>query len=100
MHLAVYEFTAYDPHAQRTHHFAAYVLPTGEVLVPQEQTNDTFFDSLETVEAHGNDTIEGYTALDQTVTLSEDEVRAAIRGSAGEFGPEAIPASLQHWLPD
>lgn len=97
MKAQVYEFTAYDPNADRSHTFKAYQFPTGEVMVPAEQTHDSFFESLDAVEAHGNDVIRGYEATGKTVSFTDDELREAVTGTAEEFGIEAIPASLQSW---
>lgn len=94
----VYEFTAYDPGADREFTFTGYQLPGGEVLVPEEQTHDSFYESLDDVQGHGYDEIKSYEATGRTVSFTENELREAVTGSAKEFGEEAIPESLKHLI--
>jgi hypothetical protein len=98
MTFEIYEFTAYDPNAQEEFTFKGYKLPDGEVFVPEEQSNDCFYESLDMVEGHGFDEIRGVKLTGETVNFTEDELRDAIEGSAREFGETAIPATLLHWI--
>lgn len=98
MKCTIYEFTAYDPHARKEHTFKGYRLPSGEVLIPEEQTHDSFYESLDAVEGHGNDEIRKYQATGRTVSFTDQEMREAVSGAAGAFGAEAIPASLRGWI--
>lgn len=94
----VYEFTAFDPHADKSYTFTGYQFPNGGVMIPEESTHDSFFDCLENVEANGNDTIESYENTGKTVEFTDDELREAVKGSAREFGHSAIPAEFEPYL--
>lgn len=98
MKLDVYEFTAHNINTQREHTFKVYALPTGEALVPAESTHDSFYESLDAVEGHGNDEIKGYERTGRTVSFTNEEIAESVLSSAREFGEEAIPESLRHWL--
>lgn len=101
MKLDVYEFTATedcDGNDDREYTFKGYLLPTGEVLCPENQTNDSFYESLDAVQAHGAAFVQAYEKTGRTVTFTDEELREAIKGSANEFGKQAIPATLRDWL--
>ena len=93
----IYEFTATEAGFDN-YTFRGYLLPTGEVLCPEAQTNDTFYQSLDAVDAHGGATVQSYAKTGETVNFTEDKLREAIKGTASEFGNDAIPRSLLHWL--
>lgn len=101
MKLDVYKFTATEDcngNDDREYTFKGYLLPTGEVLCPEQQTHDSFYESLDAVQAHGNAFVQSYEKTGTTVNFTEDELRKAITGSASEFGKSAIPKSLHGWL--
>lgn len=98
MTFQVYEFTAYDPNADKEFTFKGYQMPGGEVLIPEEQTHDSFYENLDAVEGHSSDEIKGFESTGKTVNFTEDELRESVSGAAEEFGKEAIPASLQYLL--
>jgi|SRR5262245_8399040 len=98
MKLNVYEFTARDIDNQHIYTFPVYVFPTGEALIPESQTHDSFYKNLDAVEGHGNDVIESYERTNRTVTFTDEEMAESILGSAREFGEDAIPESLRYWL--
>jgi hypothetical protein len=100
MKLDIYEFTATedcDGNDDREYTFNGYLLPTGAVLCPEEQTNDSFYESLDAVQAHGLAFVQSYKKIG-SIDFSDDELRASVTGSAGEFGKSAIPESLRCYL--
>jgi len=101
MKLDVYEFTATEDcngNDDREYTFKGYLLPTGEVLCPEQQTNDSFYESLDAVQAHGNAFVQNYEKTGKTVNFTDEELAESILGSAREFGKSAIPKSLRQWL--
>jgi hypothetical protein len=100
MKLKIYTFTATEDDGPNpyTWKFNGYELPSGETLCPEEQTHDSFYASIDDVQAHGNASITDCEDTGRTVEYSQDEIRDAVRGSASEFGKSAIPKSLRHYL--
>ena len=94
MFAKVIEFTAIEE-SGREYTFKAYELTTGEVCVPYETTSDGWFSSVEEVDACGTDQIVAYARLEQQTNLA---AITSVRQSAKEFGTDAIPESLRHWL--
>mgnify|MGYP001609082322 CR=1 FL=1 len=94
MHATIVEFTAVEE-SGREYNFTGYLLATGEVCVPYETTHDGWFASIEDVDASGTAQITG-----RVVTTRHTRIAAitSVRGSAKEFGAEAVPESLRHWL--
>lgn len=96
MKLEIYSFAATEENGK--YQFEGYKLPTGEILCPEESTNDTFYACLDDVQAHGAAFVESSEPTGRTIEFSEAELRESIQGSAREFGNDAIPESLRSWL--
>ena len=94
MFATIVEFTAVEE-SGREYNFTGYLLATGEVCVPYETTHDGWFASINDVDACGTDQITGHVITTRHATI---HAIASVRGSAQEFGAEAVPESLRHWL--
>lgn len=97
MQARILDFTASEE-SGRTYHFEGQSLPTGEVVIPSAQTNDEWYESLDAVEAHGTDTLEGSQETGETQEWSAEDLAKSITGAAREFGVDAVPESLRRHI--
>ena len=88
------EFSDDSPH----YTFDGFRLPTGEVVIPAASTNDSWFASDDAVQANGCAEIVARADLDETEEWSHEQIAQSVRGSASEFGRDAIPESLRYLL--
>ena len=103
MEIKILKFTATesDPFTggdDRTYTFKGYELPTGEVWVDYENSNNAYFMSRDEVEASGGACVTGVEETGDTFDIADDDLREAIAGSAREYGLEAVPESLHKYV--
>lgn len=95
MRLKVYEFICYEPHANKQFKFEGYQMPSGQIMVAEEDDHYTFYSNLDSVEGQSGDEVEEYKFTGRTVRLSDRDIREAVKASANKLGIEAIPRSLR-----
>lgn len=97
MQTTVLDFTAVEE-SGRTYHFEGQMLPTGEVVIPNASSPDEWYESLDSVEAHGTDVIEHSEETGQTQEWSDTDIARSIAAMARECGEDAIPETLRAYL--
>lgn len=99
MKVKVLLFSAEETGVEKPHKytFKGYQLPTGEVCVPYESTNDGWYEYADAVEACGTDIVTEWEEIGETSWTAGD-VKKSVAGSAGEFGKSAVPDSLHSYL--
>jgi len=79
----------------KTYEYEGLELESGEVVICGSSTNDEWYGYRGAVEAHGLATIESVLDTGETVEWTDQEILDSLRGSAREFGIEAIPDSIR-----
>jgi len=93
MTLEKYQFTAFNPLRGEKYQFVGYLLPNGEVMVPEFYAVDSFYRNLGHVCANDG-IILSWASAERWIEFSQQNLREALRNSALEYGVGSIPHSL------
>jgi hypothetical protein len=78
--------------------FQAYEITTGECCVPYETSADGWFQSVHSIQANGNDWVVRVEDSGETCDWTAEDTQASVQASAREYGIEAVPETLRHYV--
>lgn len=71
--------------------FQAYEFSNGLIMIPEEITNDWFFEDRDSIEACGKDLVTSVEETDSSIALSTKSLLESIQGSMRQFGKNSVP---------